>query len=260
MKSLLLVLLAVVAPALGSRLPFIVGGNDVKEPGTYPWQASLQPQGRYHSCGASLISPRWLVTAAHCVGSSPSYYKVVLGMHDKDTKRQGHPTMYSVSDIIVHPDYLPYGSYGFPNDIALLHLATNADTDSEFISAIAMADKEESFAGNPECYMTGWGRLWGNGATPNILQEAHVDVYTYEQCTQYHSSRQIGDYHVCTGKHGQSGACNGDSGGPLVCRVDGEWKLVGATSWGLYGCTTYAPSVYSNVAYFRDWIAEYTQV
>merc|ERR1712121_83842 len=258
MKSLLLVLCAILAPTIEARLPYIVGGNDVAVPGTYPWQASLQPQGRYHSCGASLVSERWLVTAAHCVGNAASYYKVVLGMHDKDSRQEGSPIKYSVSNIIKHEKYSTSGIFGFPNDIALLQLSTDADTSSPFISTIAMADKDEDFAGNSECYITGWGRLYGDGPTPNVLQEAHVDVYTNEQCKTVHNEWQIGDYHVCTGKAGTSGSCNGDSGGPLACKVDGQWKLVGATSWGLYGCPTTAPSVYARVSYFRDWITEKT--
>merc|ERR1712121_33778 len=108
----ILVLCAIVAPALAGRLPYIVGGQDVKDPGTYPWQASLQPHGSYHSCGASLVSQRWLVTAAHCVGYSPSYYKVVLGMHDKDSRKNGSPVMYDVDQVIMHEDYA-YAN-GFP--------------------------------------------------------------------------------------------------------------------------------------------------
>merc|ERR1712121_102532 len=250
----ILVLCAIVAPALAGRLPYIVGGQDVKDPGTYPWQASLQPGGSYHSCGASLISERWLVTAAHCVGSGS--YQVVLGMHDKDSRNDGEPTNYHVDKIIKHPRWSSWQS-GFPNDIALLHLAADADTSSPYISTVAMAEEGHDFVGNEECYITGWGRIYGYGPSPNVLQEAHIDVYTQSQCRAKHGY-SVQDFHICVGVEGQKGACNGDSGGPLVCKVGGEWKLAGATSWGRAGCSPYYPTVYTRVNYYRDWIAENT--
>ena len=45
--------------------PRIVGGN-TSSLAQWPWQASLQFQG-YHLCGGSIITPLWVVTAAHCV-------------------------------------------------------------------------------------------------------------------------------------------------------------------------------------------------
>lgn len=37
---------------------------------------------------------------------------------------------------------------------------------------------------------------------------------------------------------------------------DGNYVQIGITSWGATGCSTSFPSVYTNAAYFKDWVAE----
>ena len=44
---------------------YIVGGTDAS-PGEFPWQLS-QTRGGSHSCGASLLSSAYGLSAAHCV-------------------------------------------------------------------------------------------------------------------------------------------------------------------------------------------------
>ena len=251
--KLLLVFTALLAPALSSRLPYIVGGRDAPV-GKYPWQASLQVYGAYHVCGASLISRRWLVTAAHCVGKSARDYSLVLGAHDIKSLRQGSPKRYQADRVVIHPEYNPRGS-GYPNDIALMHINQDADTNSHYISTISIGNKGEQFSGNPNCWITGWGALVGGGGGPNALQELHVSVD--EGCKGL--APGAGRYHICA-ERSNGGACNGDSGGPFVCNVANQWKLIGAASYVFGPCVTNYPSVYTNVPYFRDWIRATTGV
>jgi len=255
---LVTVLAGAVAPSNGARLPYIVNGNYAR-PGEFPWQASLQTGRLFHShiCGASLISEEWLVTASHCVTEISSmgvgYYSVVLGAHDKDSKKMGKPKRYSIDQIIMHPSYTIGGSAAQLGDIALMKVSGKVDTASKFVSAIELAGEGEEFWGM-DCVISGWGSMYGaNTQLPNVLKMLDVKVLTKDQCAAK------GGNHICVEKRGSS-ACTGDSGGPLACKKDGVWKLVGAASYVFGDCIVLLPSVYTSVPFYRQWIAGITGV
>merc|ERR1711893_530011 len=147
--KVLIVLTLCLAVAFGRRLSQrIVGGRDVRTPGEWPWQASLQfRSSSSHTCGATLISANWLTCAAHCVGSGASAYKIVLGLHDRSTRQQGDPRDYNVASITSHPGWSNDGSRGFPNDISVIRLSSNANYNN-FINKIDLPSSGQDFQGS----------------------------------------------------------------------------------------------------------------
>ena len=70
----------------GSRPQYntrVVGGN-ISKPGQFPWQVSLHFNSE-HLCGGSIITPSWILTAAHCV------YGWVTQSNSSD-----HPSIHSL--------------------------------------------------------------------------------------------------------------------------------------------------------------------
>lgn len=139
--------------ACGTRAsygPRIVGGN-ASSPRQWPWQVSLQFHG-HHLCGGSVITPRWIVTAAHCVYDLylPSSWSVQVGfVTQQDT--QVHP--YSVEKIIYHRNYKPKT---MGNDIALMKLAAPLVLNGH-IEPICLPNFGEQFPEGKMCWVSGWG-------------------------------------------------------------------------------------------------------
>ncbi|CAH3027357.1 unnamed protein product, partial [Porites evermanni] len=232
-----------------------IRGGEEATPHSWPWQASLRYDGE-HICGASLVTPEWLVTAAHCVSAdlNAGKYQIVLGAHDK--KNDGE--VYDVSKVEMHEDYNSWT--GMKHDVAVVKLSRPAKLGKK-ISTICLPSQGSRVKIGAECYVTGWGRTRPIIAsiTAARLKQTKAPPATFNDCKRQLGQRVDDDAMVCVGGKGSS-PCHGDSGGPLSCLENGRWILRGSASWvSSFLCRKRKYSVYARVSSYIDWINERIQ-
>uniref|UniRef100_A0A4W5P6P1 ST14 transmembrane serine protease matriptase n=1 Tax=Hucho hucho TaxID=62062 RepID=A0A4W5P6P1_9TELE len=241
------------------KLNCIVGGENAQL-GEWPWQVSPHFQTRGHVCGASIISNRWLLSAAHCFKTiSPEGHRfrdpTYSGMQDQ--YKQDTAQRSSVKTIITHPDYNQMTN---DYDIALLELSQPLEFTNT-IHPICLPARSHLFPAGMSCWVTGWGTLREGGAIALLLQKAEVKIINDTVCNGV-TEGQVTSRMLCSGfLSGGVDACQGDSGGPLVCfEESGMWFQAGIVSWGEGCARRNKPGVYSRVTKLRDWIRKNTGV
>ncbi|XP_043778138.1 granzyme H-like isoform X2 [Cervus elaphus] len=220
MQPLLLLMAFLLPPGLGQ--PFlseeIIGGHEAK-PHSRPYMAFVQFLGEksLKRCGGVLIQKDFVLTAAHCRGSSMN---VTLGAHN--IKQQERTQQ-------------------------VIQLERKAKQTSA-VKPLSLPRAKARVRPGQMCSLAGWGQV-ALGAPATSLQEAELMVQEDRVCETLYPSHYSRASQICVGdpRKAKTGF-KGDSGGPLVCK-----KVVyGTFSYGKMNGIP--PGVFTQVSHFLPWI------
>ncbi|XP_063911854.1 serine protease easter-like [Zophobas morio] len=232
----------------------------------YPWIGLIKYRTKKgdvkHGCHGSLITNRYLLTAAHCVDPNRlnidglNLTSVVLGEYDvrNETDCLGDDCADPIQEIPVesynmHPDYK---LTTFANDIALIRMSREVEY-TDFIKPICLPPKNLIAPFNQTLLIAGWGNTENNVMNPTKVQ-ARFMLRRKETCRV---NRNLTTKQFCAGSTHNAQTCPGDSGGPLMMRKKLDTQrlfLIGVYSLGV-GCQFNTnTSIYSKVSSYIEWV------
>ena len=219
----------------------IVGGTATQIT-SVPWQVSLQSADGSHFCGGSIVTPTWIVTAAHCVAGGPPS-RIVAGISLISQSATGQ--IRQIKQVVTYPGYT---DPTIGKDAALIELTAPLTIDGTSVREIRPITATSAAALTAPGAMTivsGWGATTEGAATlPDQLQSVQVPIMSLTDANAAYQMTLTADQLPAGITTGGKDSCQGDSGGPLIVMDGTEPMLAGIVSWGegcaranLPGCT-----------------------
>jgi secreted trypsin-like serine protease len=170
----------------------IVGGTEAN-PDEFPHQAALlYRDGRQFGCGGSLVSPNFVLTAAHCLYTgmgSPTFVR--LGSNSLSTD-ESHTVQIAVSEIFQHPSY---NSSDYQNDIGLLKL----QSEVKFSNRILPGCLPTQLYSTETAIASGFGLTGFKEDISINLLKVTLDRFTIQECADVYRNSINGTTMLCFG-------------------------------------------------------------
>lgn len=233
----------------------IVNGQPAYD-GQFPHQALviIRTMQATMQCGGSLISPQWVLCAAHCIIGATSI-QVFLG----SVNRNSMPVTLNGIQINRPSTYNPQT---LVDDISLIKLESPAQTNSNVrpVQLPSRSQASNTYTANV-LTVSGFGLTTSNQIA-TTLQYTNVLGIANMDCRRTYGSIITASI-LCTRgfPNPNQGSCSGDSGGPLIIGQGTSAIVVGIVSFGAaQSCTQGYPQGFTRVGHYLDYIKSVTGI
>lgn len=234
----------------------------------YPWMVGVGIEGKARRCGGVLISPSYVLTAAHCIDKNlSSHLRPFDPFPVEKIKLFWATQVFGTRPIDVDLDWKPvphplFKSRGVPiatYDVAIIRLAAPVEGE------VTTAPVGVGYFLEGDAIVSGWGHSRNNSS--KLLRAAIVPIQSdFKVCREQLDKLTMSwvDKHSLCTVHNENAACRNDSGGPLVVGTREEPQTVGIVSWGSNkSCGVPLPGkklvgVYARTSLIAEWIQEVT--
>ncbi|KAK0418507.1 hypothetical protein QR680_013600 [Steinernema hermaphroditum] len=242
----------------------------IVRPGAFPFQVliTMIHEEEYNICGGAILSPRHVLTAAHCfpIPLAQKVAKVYAGIVDRERKEGPEVQTRRVTKVVIHPKYDdPKSLY----DVAIIELDAPLAYTSRVQPTKIYAD--DSFVDVTAQNSTialgfGWDKLINNNYEGRrFMRFLEVPIINHQKCYnewKKNDNQIINSKMICAGDVG-TGVERGDSGGALVyIHKDGkstELRQIGVVSFGEDPqAGVLSIDVYSRASSYCNFIAKHT--
>ncbi|XP_013098895.2 venom protease [Stomoxys calcitrans] len=241
---------------------FIVGGEKA-DPKEFPFMALLiyQRGGESPSyiCGGSLISSKFVLSAAHCFYQPRNPNIIRLGELDYGrTDDDASPVNIAIKKYTNHEGYNHLGDKF--HDIAVVELEREVQFNDYIMPICLPLVDGRAFT---QFLAAGWGAVKDFGESSSHLLKVKLDIFDDNECLGHidtDADQAINTtIQMCAGSHHYArDTCTGDSGGPLfVDHPDYNCLhlILGVTSFSHGGCANIGyPAFYGRISEYVDWI------
>lgn len=249
----------------------IINGNEI-EIDQAPYHVGLTDNFYdYAFCGGTLLSERYVLTAANCLYlTNTDELSVYVGSNTIDKASK-----ITVKSAISHPQY-DYFTDDY--DFAILELES-ADNFPEIVEFAKLPSQADTLEDDENLFVTGWG--WTDffpEGDQKVLRGVNVSNINHEDCQRRYDEwgYRVTDRMMCAVGY-DKGYCNGkywflssyfqnlsknnfidDNGGGLVRQSDGI--VFGVASYPYFCGFWYYPDIYGKVSSVLDWIYDNTDL